>query len=102
MRGIMRCAGGKSAGEVSTVRERVSGWLYLLGWTVVCRMPRRWAEWMFRQIADQLWRRQGPAGFQNSATGAELGFYAARSYSLMRPPRTSRRLIRWWERSATG
>ena len=33
-------------------------------------------------------------GFQNSATGLDLGFYAARSYSLMRPPRTGRRLIR--------
>jgi len=31
------------------------------------------------------WRR--PVGFQNSATGVDLGFYAARSYSLMRPPR---------------
>ena len=41
-------------------------------------------------------------GFQNSATGLDLGFYAARSYSLMRPPRTGRRLIRSWERSATG
>jgi KDO2-lipid IV(A) lauroyltransferase len=45
---------------VSTVGERVTGWLYLLGWAVVCRMPRRSAEWLFRQIADQLWRRQGP------------------------------------------
>jgi len=26
-------------------------------------------------------------GFQNSATAPDLGFYAARSYSLMRPPR---------------
>ncbi len=50
---------------------------------------------------EQLLLKAG-AGFQNSATGAELGFYAARSYSLMRPPRTSRLLIRWWERSATG
>jgi hypothetical protein len=44
----------------------------------------------------------GPVGFQNSATAPDLGFYAARSYSLMRPPRTGRRLIRSWERSATG
>jgi Integrase core domain len=43
-----------------------------------------------------------PVGFQNSATGPDLGFYAARSYSLMRPPRTGRRLIRSWERSAAG
>jgi tetratricopeptide (TPR) repeat protein len=43
-----------------------------------------------------------PVGFQNSAAGPELGFYAARSYSLMRPPRTGRRWIRSWARSATG
>jgi len=41
-------------------------------------------------------------GFQNSATGLELGVYAARSYSLIRPPRTGLRLIRSWERSAAG
>ena len=46
--------------------------------------------------------RPNPVGFQNSATGLDLGFYAARSYSLMRPPRTGRRLIRSWERSAAG
>ena len=38
--------------------------------------------------------RRNPVGFQNSATGPDLGFYAARSYSLTRPPRTGRRLIR--------
>ena len=43
-----------------------------------------------------------PVGFRNSATRPDLGFYAARSYSLMRPPRTGRRLIRSWERSAAG
>jgi hypothetical protein len=43
-----------------------------------------------------------PVGFQKSATGLDLGFYAARSYSLRRPPRTGRRLIRSRERSATG
>ena len=43
-----------------------------------------------------------PAGFQNSATGPDLGFYAERSYSLTRPPTTGRRLIRSWERSAMG
>jgi uncharacterized protein (TIGR03086 family) len=43
-----------------------------------------------------------PVGFQNSATAIDLGFYAARSYSLMKPPRTGRRLIRSWKRSATG
>jgi hypothetical protein len=48
------------------------------------------------------WNEKNPVGFQNSATGADLGFYATRSYSLMRPPRTGRRWIRSWERSATG
>jgi len=43
-----------------------------------------------------------PVGFQNSATSLDLGFYAARSYSLMSPPSTARRLIRLWLRSATG
>ena len=44
----------------------------------------------------------GPVRFQNSAICPDLGFYAARSYSLMRPPRAGRRWIRYWERSATG
>ena len=43
-----------------------------------------------------------PVGFQNSATGPDLRSYAARSYSLMRPPRMGRRLVRFRERSATG
>ncbi len=42
------------------------------------------------------------AGFQNSVADPDLAFYAARSYSLMRPPTTDRRLIRSLERSATG
>ena len=50
-----------------------------------------------------------PAGLRLRACGVpelghqpELGFYAARSYSLMRPPRTGRRWIRFRVRSATG
>jgi hypothetical protein len=38
----------------------------------------------------------------NTRPRFDLAFYAARSYSRMRPPRTSRRLIRFWERSAAG
>ncbi len=41
-------------------------------------------------------------GFQNSAAGPDRRFYAARSYPLIRPPRTGRRLIRSLARSATG
>ena len=47
-------------------------------------------------------RFKEPVGFQNSAIGPELGFYAARSYSLMRPPRTGWRWIRFRERSGAG
>ena len=46
--------------------------------------------------------RLRPVGCQNSATGFDLGFYAAGWYSLMRSLRTGRRLIRSWERSAAG
>jgi len=46
--------------------------------------------------------RYEPVGFQNSAIGPELGFYAARSYSLMRPPRAGWRWIRFRERSGAG
>ena len=60
----------------------------------------RSGRWRPRR-ADCHWPGR-PVGFQNSATGPDLGFYAARSYSLMRPPRTGRRLTRSWERSAMG
>jgi NAD(P)-dependent dehydrogenase (short-subunit alcohol dehydrogenase family) len=45
-----------------------------------------------------------PARLRGSRTRPRVlsWVYAARSYSLMRPSRTSRRLIRWRERSATG
>jgi hypothetical protein len=56
-------------------------------------------------VAELAWcaiRASGPVGFRNSAIVPDLGIYAARSYSLIRPPRTGRRLIRSWERSAGG
>ena len=97
MRGIMSCAGGKFAGEVCTVRERVSGWLYLLGWTVVCRVPRRWAQWMFRQIADQLWRRQGPGVRQLEANLARVIGPDAPVMDLRRLSRDGMRsYLRYW------
>ena len=43
-----------------------------------------------------------PPVTRHSATGPDLGFYAARSYSLMRPPRTGQRLIRFRDMSAMG
>jgi len=41
-------------------------------------------------------------GFQKSARCVEQRFHAARSYSLIRPPRTGRRVMRSWLRSMTG
>ncbi len=45
---------------------------------------------------------QEGCGFQNSATSFDPDFYAAGSYSLTRPLRTDRRLIRFWEMTARG
>ena len=52
--------------------------------------------------SDGTVRLWDPVGFQNWATVVTWAFYAARSYSLRRPPRMGRRLTRIWERSATG
>jgi phosphatidylinositol dimannoside acyltransferase len=41
------------------VRERLVAWAYLLGWKVVCRVPRRLAELAFRLVADWVWWRRG-------------------------------------------
>ena len=42
-----------------------------------------------------------PVGFQKSVTYGEQRFHAARSYSLIKPYRTGRRLMRSLVRSAT-
>jgi hypothetical protein len=39
--------------------QRTASAAYRLGWLVVRRVPESWARWVFRQIADILWRRQG-------------------------------------------
>jgi phosphatidylinositol dimannoside acyltransferase len=44
---------------VTSVRERLVAWAYLLGWKVVCRVPRRLAELAFRLVADWVWWRHG-------------------------------------------
>jgi hypothetical protein len=82
------------------------------GWPCSCLRPGR-AAGSARAMPSRLLLRRWPSarrcrwdgrpvGFQNSATDADLGFYATRSYSLMKPPRTGRRWIRSWERSAAG
>jgi len=44
---------------VTSVGERLVAWAYLLGWKVVCRVPRRLAELAFRMVADWVWWRHG-------------------------------------------
>lgn len=57
---------------LAPVRERLVVRAYLLGWRVVCRVPERWARWVFRQIADWAWRRQGPTVQQLEANLARV------------------------------
>ena len=63
------------------MRERVTAWAYLLGWKLVCRVPRRWAEWAFRRFADWLWWRRGPRVRQLEANLARV----TRAGRLARP-----------------
>jgi KDO2-lipid IV(A) lauroyltransferase len=65
--------------RVASVRERVAAWAYLLGWKVACRLPQRWAEWAFRQVADWVWWRQGPTTRQLEANLARVTQVAHRA-----------------------
>jgi KDO2-lipid IV(A) lauroyltransferase len=40
--------------------ERLTGVAYQLGWKVICRIPEPWARWVFNEVSDLAWRRQGP------------------------------------------
>jgi lauroyl/myristoyl acyltransferase len=40
--------------------ERLTGVAYQLGWKVICRLPESWSRWVFTEVADIAWRRQGP------------------------------------------
>jgi KDO2-lipid IV(A) lauroyltransferase len=63
------------------MRERVAAWAYLLGWKLICRVPRRWAEWAFRRFADWVWWRRGPRVRQLEANLARV----TRAAHLARP-----------------
>jgi hypothetical protein len=78
-------------------------WGSLFGWQFEA-VPGPF-EYHMTRISDQAGlaiTNMEPVGCQNSAMGLDLAFYALRSYSLIRPPRTGRRLIRSRERSAAG
>ena len=63
--------------------------MYVSWWWRARRTPASDAAEKGKKLAGRLTNSilnqpEYPVGFQNSATGADLGFYAARSYSLMR------------------
>ena len=42
------------------LRDRLAGAGYVLGWSVVCRLPESWARTAFTLCADFAWWRRGP------------------------------------------
>ena len=42
-----------------TLKARLVGVAYALGWSAVCRLPESWAAAAFRFVASIAWRRQG-------------------------------------------
>jgi phosphatidylinositol dimannoside acyltransferase len=50
---------GHEETERATLAQRLASAGYRFGWTVVRRMPETAMFWVFTQIADIIWRRQG-------------------------------------------
>jgi KDO2-lipid IV(A) lauroyltransferase len=46
---------------VSRTQERLTAAAYTAGWALVRRLPEAVAWWVFRRLADMMWRRRGPA-----------------------------------------
>ena len=91
--GVERC--GELAGAVAD--EEPEG-----GGAVVEVDQQEGEEDSADDVPDEAGGGRRPLRFQNSATVADLRFQAARSYSLISPPSTGRRLIRWQERLRAG
>src|SRR5260221_12394751 len=83
---------GPGAQARPSLKDRMVGAAYALGWSAVCRLPETWAPAAFNFVADIAWRRQGPRirGLEGNlrrvpgppATGRGL---AAVSAASMRP-----------------
>ena len=91
--------GGWSGQVVTSVRERLVAWAYVLGWKLVCRVPRRWAEWAFRLVADWVWWRHGPSVRQLEANLGRVVAWSAREASPGTPVMDLRQLSRLGVRS---
>ena len=82
---------------MSGFRERATGWLYLLGWAMVCRMPMSWAQRLFMTIADRAWRRQGPGVRRLEANQARIAGPGASAADRRRLSRAAMRsYLRYW------
>jgi KDO2-lipid IV(A) lauroyltransferase len=84
---------------VSSVRKQAAAWAYVLGWKVVCRVPRRWAEWVFRLVADWVWWRRGHSVRQLEANLDRVVAWSARKVSPATPVVDLRQLSRRGMRS---
>src|SRR5260221_13221600 len=51
---------GPGAQARPSLKDRMVGAAYALGWSAVCRLPEPWAAAAFNFVADIAWRRQGP------------------------------------------
>jgi phosphatidylinositol dimannoside acyltransferase len=45
---------------VAGLKDKLTDAGYAAGWSLVCRLPERWMQRVFRSFADIAWRRQGP------------------------------------------
>ena len=63
---------------------------------------RYFPNWLRQRVEAIIWTLKNLWGSRTGPLWLTWAFYAARSYSLRRPPSTGRRLTRTWERSATG
>jgi integrase len=94
----------RHGGDTKTAKSRRTLGLPHAAGEALRGLRRRQAE--EKLVAGALWKDHGlvfvTCGVPELGHSVDLGFYAARSYSLMRPPSTGRRLIRTCELSATG
>jgi phosphatidylinositol dimannoside acyltransferase len=84
---------------VTSVRERAVAWAYLLGWKVVCRVPRRLAELAFRLVADWVWWRRGRSVRQLEANLSRVAAWSGREAAPGTSVTDIRRLSRQGMRS---
>jgi hypothetical protein len=91
-----RLAGAAEGGALA-LTQRAASAAYRAGWLVVRRVPESWARWVFRQVADILWRQQGKGVQQLEANlrGVVPGDTGTQLRQLSSP--SARHITRWPE-----